>query len=88
MCESDEENRGKEKWIAAESVCQRVCGGEKVTGSVSDHQRRPELNSRTLIKRASQLGTRQASHKKTRGREVAETRCVCVRACVRLCLCA
>lgn len=34
-------------------------------GSGWDHGRRSVLNSRTLIKRASQLGARQASHKET-----------------------
>lgn len=37
------------------------------------------LNSRALIKRASQLGARQASHKETHtGGEVGDTRCVFV----------
>ena len=41
------------------------------------------LNSRALIKRASQLGTRQASHKETHsGGEVRERPGVCVCLCV------
>lgn len=67
------------------SVWQRVCRCEKVVGNGWDHWRRSVLNSRTLIKRASQLGTRQASHKETHGREERETRfvCLCVRVWVR-----
>lgn len=60
------------------SVWQRVCRCEKVVGNGWVHWRRSVLNSRALIKRASQLGTRQASHKETHGREEGETRFVCL----------
>lgn len=45
---------------------------KEVMGSGWDHWRRSVLNSRALIKSASQLGARQASHKGT----VVESVCV------------
>lgn len=47
-------------------------------GSGWDHWRRSVLNSRALIKSASQLGARQASHKGTVVESVRLDMCVCV----------
>lgn len=56
---------------------------KEVMGSGWDHWRRSVLNSRALIKSASQLGARQASHKGT----VVESVCVRERQRERMLVC-
>lgn len=62
------------------SVCNGGCVGwrKEVMGSGWDHWRRSVLNSRALIKSASQLDARQASHKGTVVESVRLDVCVCV----------
>lgn len=60
---------------------------KEVMGSGWDHWRRSVLNSRALIKSASQLGARQASHKGTVVESVRLDVCVYVRESERMLVC-